>query len=68
MIEVGEQNNMFAITESYKDGASFYAAMDENSAKLKEAEEKLWAKLSANVLSMEQKFGAPRPDLGFVKE
>jgi hypothetical protein len=68
MIELGEQNNMFAITESYKDGASFYTAMDENSTKLKEAEEKLWAKLSAYVVSMEQKFGAPRPDLGFVKE
>lgn len=67
-IEVGEQNNMMAITESAKDGGSWYAAMDENSTKLKEAEEKLWAKFSAYVLSMEQKFGAPRPDLGFVKE
>jgi hypothetical protein len=67
-IEVGEQNNMVAISESAKDGASFYAAMEENSAKIKEEEQKLWAKLSANVLGMEQKFGKPRPDLGFVKE
>ena len=67
-IEVGEQNNMIAFTESAKDAASFYANMEENSAKLKEEEQKLWAKLSVNITSMEQKFGSPRPDLGFVKE
>jgi len=68
LIEVGETNNSIAITEFAKDGASFYTALKENQEKLKEEEEKLWAKLSANVLSMEQKFGAPRPDLGFVKK
>jgi hypothetical protein len=67
-IEIGEQNNMIAISESAKDAASFYAAMEENSEKMKAEEEKLWAKLSANVLSIEQKYGKPRPDLGFVKE
>ncbi len=67
-IELGEQNNMLAITESYKDGASFFAAMEENSKKLKVEEEKLWQKLSVHVLTMEQKYGSPRPDLGFVNE
>lgn len=68
MIEVGERNDLMAITEAAKDGASFYAAMDENSAKIKEEEQKLWQKLSVYVNSMEQKYGRPRPDLGFVKE
>jgi hypothetical protein len=68
LIELGETNNTVAISEFAKDGASFYAAMSENSEKMKAEEEILWQRLSANVLSMEQKFGAPRPDLGFVKE
>ena len=66
--ELYEKNNMFAISEIAKDGAGFYAAMKENSEKLKDEEEKLWAKFSANVISIEQKFGKPRPDLGFVKK
>ena len=68
LIELGETNNTIAITEFAKDGASFYTALKENQEKLKEEEQKLWNKLSASVLSMEQKFGAPRPDLGFVKK
>ena len=68
IIEVGEKNNMIAITEFAKDAPSFYAAMEENSEKMKAEEEKLWAKFSDNVISIEQKFGKPRPDLGFVKE
>jgi len=67
-IEVGERNDMIAISEAAKDGAGFYAAMEENQEKLKEEEQKLWAKLSVNITSMEQKYGKPRPDLGFVKE
>ncbi len=67
-IELGEQNNMMALSESAKDAASFYANMEENSSKLKEEEEKLWAKLAANLLTVEEKYGQPRPDLGFVKE
>jgi len=67
-IEVGEKNNMIAMTEFAKDAPSFYAAMKENSEKMKAEEEKLWAKFSANVISIEQKFGKPRPDLGFVKD
>ncbi len=35
---------------------------------MKADEEKLLAKFSANVISIEQKFGKPRPDLGFVKK
>ncbi len=66
MIEVGEQNDMMVISEAAKDGASFYAAMDENGAKIKEEEQKLWQKLSQYVTGMEQKFGQPRPDLGFM--
>lgn len=65
LIEVGERNDLIAITEFAKDGASYYTAMEENQAKLKEAEMKLWEKFSKYVTSMEQKFGMPRPDLGF---
>jgi hypothetical protein len=68
LIELGEANNMIAVTESAKDGASFYAAMSENSEKLKDEEQKLWAKLSANLLSMEQNYGRPRPDLTYTKK
>jgi hypothetical protein len=67
-IEVGERNDMMAFSEIAKDGASFYAAMEENQEKLKEEEQKLWQKFSQYVTSMEQKFGMPRPDLGFVNE
>jgi hypothetical protein len=67
-IEIGEQNNLMAFSESAKDEASFYANMKENSEKLKEEEDKLWAKLAANLLTIEEKYGQPRPDLGFVKE
>lgn len=66
-IEVGERNDMMAISEAAKDAANFYAAMDENSAKIKDEEQKLWQKLSVYVTGMEQKFGKPRPDLGFMK-
>jgi hypothetical protein len=67
-IELGEQNNMMALSESAKDAASFHANMKENSEKLKAEEDKLWAKLAANLITIEEKYGRPRPDLGFVKE
>jgi hypothetical protein len=67
-IEVGERNDMMAFTEVAKDGASWYVNMEENSEKLKEEEQKLWQKFSQYTTSMEQKFGMPRPDLGFVNE
>ena len=68
LIDLGLDNNMIALTEAAKDGASFYANMKENSDKLKPEEDKLWEKLSANVLSMEQKFGKPRSDLSYFKK
>jgi hypothetical protein len=67
-IEVGERNDMMAFTEVAKDGASFYTNWEENNTKLKEEEQKLWQKFSQYTTSMEQKFGMPRPDLGFVNE
>ena len=68
LIELGEDNNMIALTESAKDGASFFANMEENSGKLKEEEQKLWEKFSVNILSIKQYYGRPRPDLGFVND
>ena len=68
LIDLGLDNNMIALTEYAKDGASFYSNMKETSDKLKADEDKLWAKLSANVISMEQKYGKPRPDLSYYKK
>jgi hypothetical protein len=68
LIEIGMQNNMIALTEVAKDGASFYANTKENSDKLKAEEDVLWARLSANVLSIEQKYGKPRSDLSYYKK
>jgi hypothetical protein len=68
LIDLGEVNNMVALTEAAKDGASFYSNMKENSEKLKTEENKLWEKLSANVLTMEEKYGRPRPDLSYYKK
>lgn len=65
LVELGEQNNMIAISEASRDGESFYKAMNENGEKLKEKEQKLWKKLSSSILTMEQKYGSQRPDLGF---
>lgn len=68
LIELGEANNMIALSEIAKDGASFYTNTKETSDKLKSEEDKLWEKLSANILSMEQKYGKPRPDLSYYKK
>lgn len=68
LIDLGEANNMIALTESAKDGASFYTNMKENSEKLKTEEGKLWEKLSANVMTIEEKYGKPRPDLSYTKK
>jgi len=68
LVEIGLDNNSIALTETAKDGASFYSAMKENSDKLKEEEAKLWAKLSVNVLSIEEYYGKPRPDLTYTKK
>ena len=66
--EIGFQNNMIALTESAKDGADFYAMIEKNGKNIKEEENKLWAKLSANVLTIEEKYGKPRPDLEYIKK
>jgi hypothetical protein len=68
LIDLGLDNIMIALSEYAKDGASFYTNMKENSDKLKSEEDKLWAKLSANVLNIEQKYGKPRPDLSYIKK
>ena len=67
-IELGERNNMMIFTQFAKDGASFYTNWEENIEKLKEEQQILEVKFSANVLTMEEKFGRSRPDLGFVNE
>jgi hypothetical protein len=66
--EVGFQNNMIALTESAKDGADFYAENDKNNKILKDEQQKLWERISANVLTMEDKYGRPRPDLEYMKK
>jgi len=66
--EIGFQNNMIALTEDAKDAPDFYAEMDNNSKKIKDDENKLWEKLSANVLTIEDKYGKPRPDLNYIKK
>lgn len=69
IIEIGEANNMMAIVEGAKDGESFYAAMDDESRqKIKDDENKLWVKFSKNVISIDEKFGKPRPDLSYFKK
>ena len=68
LVEVGLDNNMIALTEDAVDAASFYSAMKENSDKLKEEEGKLRAKLSANVLDIQEVYGKSRPDLTYTKK
>ncbi len=66
--EIGLQNNAIALTETAKDAADFYAEMDKNSKVLKDEEHKLWEKLSANVLTIDDKYGKPRQDLTYIKK
>lgn len=68
LIELGLDNNMIALSEAAKDGASFYSNMEENMEKFKDEEAELWSRLSANLLSIEQKFGQPRPDLSYYRK
>jgi len=68
MIELGEDNNMMALTENYKDGADFYTATEEDNAAMEVEASALWAKMSPLIVSVENKYGNQRPDLGFVKE
>jgi len=68
LMEVGLDNNMIALTEDAVDAVSYYAAMKENSEKLKEEEAKLWEKFSVNVLDIQEVYGKPRPDLTYIKK
>lgn len=67
-VELGLDNNMMVLTEFAKDGADFYSTMKENSALIKTEEDALWAKMAPLLESIDQKFGSPRPDLGYVKK
>jgi len=67
LIEVGLDNNMIALTESYKDGADYYNSMEADNALMEAEASALWAKMSPFITSVENKFGNQRPDLGFMK-
>jgi len=68
LIELGEDNNMIALTESFKDGADFYTSQKEDNALMEAEASALWAKMAPFITSIENKYGNQRPDLGFVKE
>ncbi len=68
LIELGLDNNMMAITESFKDGADFHNSTKEDNALMEEEASALWAKMAPFITSIENKYGNQRPDLGFVKE
>ena len=68
LIELGLDNNMIALTEGYKDGADFYTATNEDNALMEAEAGALWNKMSAYISSVENKYGSPRPDLGYVKK
>ncbi len=63
--EVGLNNNMIALTESFKDGADFYSAQKEDNDMMEAEANALWNKMSPFITSIENKYGKPRPDLGF---
>jgi len=67
LIELGLDNNMIALTESYKDGADYYTSMEADNALMEAEASALWAKMSTFITSVENKYGNQRPDLGFVK-
>ncbi|MFC2103324.1 hypothetical protein ACFLSS_02730 [Bacteroidota bacterium] len=67
LMELGEDNNMIALTESYKDGADFHTAMEADNALMEEEASALWAKMAPYIISIENKYGNQRPDLGFMK-
>ena len=68
LIELGLDNNMVALTEGYKDGADFYTTTKEDNALMEAEASALWAKMAPFITSIENKYGSPRPDLGFVKK
>jgi hypothetical protein len=68
LIELGLENNMIALTEAYKDGADYYTTTKEDNALMDTEANALWAKMSKFLTSIENKYGSPRPDLGYVKK
>jgi hypothetical protein len=68
LMELGRDNNMVVLTETYKDGADYYATMEADNALMEAEASALWAKMSQFIVSVENKYGNQRPDLGFVKE
>ena len=68
LIELGLDNNMIALTESYKDGADFYTSQKTDNSLMEAEAGALWGKMSQYITSIENINGNPRPDLGFVKK
>lgn len=68
MVELGLDNNMMVLTENFKDGADFYTSQKEDNALMEAEASALWAKMSPFIVSIENKYGSPRPDLGYVKK
>jgi hypothetical protein len=68
LIELGLDNNMIALTEGYKDGADFYTSQKADNALMEKEASALWTKMSSFIISIENKYGYPRPDLGYVKK
>ena len=68
LIELGLDNNMIALTEAYKDGEDFYASSKVDNALMETEASSLWGKMSKYLTSVENKYGSPRPDLGYVKK
>jgi hypothetical protein len=68
LIELGLDNNMIALTEGFKDGADFYTSSKEDNALMEAEANALWTKMSSFLTSTENKYGSPRPDLGYVKK
>lgn len=68
MVELGLDNNMMVLTENFKDGADYYAAQKEDNALMEAEASALWTKMSPFIVSIENKYGSPRPDLGYVKK
>jgi hypothetical protein len=68
LVELGLDNNMIALTESYKDGSDFYTATKEDNAAMETEAKALWGKMSPFITSIEDKYGKLRPDLGFTKK
>ena len=68
IVELGLDNNMMVLTENFKDGADFYTSQKEDNALMEAEASVLWAKMAPFLTSVENKYGSPRPDLGYVKK